>query len=229
MSAPVRIGLICPYSLSLPGGVQGQVLSLAPSLRRRGHEARVVAPCDGPPPAVFVTPVGMSIPTSSNGSVAPVAPDPSAALRTIRVLWDEDFDIIHVHEPLVPGPTLTTVLLKPAPIVGTFHAAGSQPEYRAVSGLANWAAARIDRRIAVSPDALDLAVDNLPGEYQLLFNGIELDRFRSIDAAVAHEQRTVFFLGRHEERKGLSVLLEAAALDARGHQDLGRRGRPPDR
>ena len=70
----MRVGLVCPYSLSVPGGVQGQVLGLARSLRAMGHEARVLAPCDGPPPELFVTPLGMSLPTAANGSVAPLAP-----------------------------------------------------------------------------------------------------------------------------------------------------------
>ena len=73
----VRIGLVCPYSLTVPGGVQGQVLGLARVLRAMGHEARVLAPCDGPPPELFVIPLGDSIPTAANGSVAPLAPDPS--------------------------------------------------------------------------------------------------------------------------------------------------------
>src|SRR5712671_3930008 len=106
---PMRIGLVSPYSLTLPGGVQAQVLGLARELRRRGHEARVLGPCDGPPPETFVTPLGNSIPTAANGSVAPLAPDPSAALRTIRALRDESFEVVHVHEPLVPGPTMTSV------------------------------------------------------------------------------------------------------------------------
>ena len=84
----MRVGLVCPYSLSIPGGVQLQVLGLARVLRSQGIEARVLAPCDGPPPATFVTPLGDSLPTASNGSMAPVAPDPSATLRTIRVLRD---------------------------------------------------------------------------------------------------------------------------------------------
>ena len=82
----LRIGLVCPYSLSIPGGVQAQVLGLARELRRQGHEARVLGPCDGPPPASFVTPLGDSLPTAANGSIAPLAPDPAAALRTIRAL-----------------------------------------------------------------------------------------------------------------------------------------------
>src|SRR5688572_9428673 len=100
----MRIGMVCPYSLTIPGGVQMQVLALARSLRERGHVVQVLAPCDGPPPETGVTPLGKSIPFSTNGSVAPIAPDPSAAVRTMRALRSEQFDVLHVHEPLVPGP-----------------------------------------------------------------------------------------------------------------------------
>ena len=101
----LRIGIVSPYSLTVPGGVQQQVLGLARSLRAKGHEVRVLGPCDGPPPDAFVTPLGNSLPTAVNGSIAPLAPDASAALRTIRALNDEAFDVVHVHEPLVPGPS----------------------------------------------------------------------------------------------------------------------------
>ncbi|MDQ1397247.1 MAG: phosphatidyl-myo-inositol alpha-mannosyltransferase, partial [Acidimicrobiaceae bacterium] len=125
----VRIGLVCPYSLTLPGGVQGQVLGLARALRMAGHDTRVLAPCDGPPPDAGVTPLGKSIPLASNGSVAPLAPDASCALRTIRSLRDESFDIVHLHEPLAPGPTLTALLFTESPLLGTFHRAGSSSAY----------------------------------------------------------------------------------------------------
>ena len=84
----MRIGMLCPYSLTLPGGVQVQVLGLARAVRRQGHDVRVLAPCDGPPPEVGVIPLGQSVPAAANGSVAPLAPDPSAQLRTIRALRD---------------------------------------------------------------------------------------------------------------------------------------------
>ena len=100
----MRVGLVCPYSLTIPGGVQGQVLGPGPVLRRLGHEVRVLGPCDGPPPDAGVTPLGRSVPTAANGSVAPIAPDPSAQLRTIRALRDEGFDLLHLHEPMAPGP-----------------------------------------------------------------------------------------------------------------------------
>ena len=114
----------------------------------------MLGPCDGPPPESFVTPLGNSLPTAANGSIAPLAPDPSAALRTIRALNDEEFDVVHLHEPLAPGPTVTTLLMHPAPLVGTFHAAGRSSSYQALARPLRWFANRIDRRVVVSKDAL---------------------------------------------------------------------------
>jgi hypothetical protein len=115
----LRVAMVSPYSLSVPGGVQAQVMGLSRELRSMGIEVRVLAPCDGPPPATFVTPLGKSLPTSANGSIAPLAPDPSAQLRTIRALTDEDFDILHLHEPFTPGPTQTALLMHTAPVIAT--------------------------------------------------------------------------------------------------------------
>lgn len=204
----LRIAMVSPYSVSVPGGVQAQVLGLARELRRIGHEVRVLAPCDGPPPEPFVTPLGNSLPTAANGSVAPLAPDPSAALRTIRALNDEAFDIIHLHEPIVPGPTVTALLLKLAPTVGTFHAAGDSTSYRVLNKTARWAAEHLTTRVAVSDSAKELAHRYLGGEYITLFNGIEVQRYQRPHVE-REEAPTIFFCGRYEPRKGLEVLLQA--------------------
>ncbi len=204
----LRIAMVSPYSVSVPGGVQSQVLGLAREMRRLGHEVRVLAPCDGPPPESFVTPLGNSLPTAANGSVASLAPDPSAALRTIRALNDEAFDVVHLHEPLVPGPTVTALLMRMAPTVGTFHAAGDSTSYRVLNRTARWAASRIDVRVAVSEQARELAARYLDGDYQVLFNGIEVSRYHRPDIERV-EQPAIFFCGRFEPRKGLEVLLEA--------------------
>ena len=90
----MRIGIVSPYSLTLPGGVQGQILALARVLRQKGHETRVLGPCDGPPPDAGVTPLGNSLPTSANGSMAPIAPDIPAQIRLLRALRDEAFDVV---------------------------------------------------------------------------------------------------------------------------------------
>lgn len=204
----MRVGLVCPYSLTTPGGVQGQTLGLARSLRHLGHDARVLGPCDGPPPDAGVTPLGRSVPTAANGSVAPIAPDPSCQLRTIRALRDEGFDVVHLHEPLVPGPCMTSILFRNAPLIGTFHAAGGSAAYRYLNPGVRWLANRLDHRCAVSADAQKMAHDALGGEYTLLFNGIEVDRFAKA-VPWPTEGPTIFFVGRHEPRKGLAVLLEA--------------------
>jgi phosphatidylinositol alpha-mannosyltransferase len=206
----LRIGIVSPYSLTIPGGVQAQVLGLARELRRRGHEARVLGPCDGPPPESFVTPLGDSLPTAANGSIAPIAPDPPAALRTLRALNDEAFDVIHLHEPLSPGPTLTTILVHRAPTVGTFHAAGTSASYRFLTGPLSRLINRLDAKVVVSKDALLLVQDHLGGDYEVLFNGVEYEQIRAAAPFPRSSSRpSVFFCGRHEERKGLRVLIDA--------------------
>lgn len=206
----MRIGLVCPYSLTLPGGVQGQVLALARTLRAMDHDVRVLGPCDGPPPDAGVTPLGDSIPTAANGSVAPIAPDPSAQLRLIRALRDERFDVVHLHEPLAPGPCHTALLFKQQPLVGTFHAAGESASYRWLRPLVRWGADKLDLRCAVSADARTMAAEALGGEYELVFNGVELAHFAKAEPWPS-DGPTIFFLGRHEPRKGLAVLLDAMA------------------
>ena len=204
----MRIGLVCPYSLTVPGGVQGQVLGLAHALRARGHDVRVLGPCDGPPPDAGVTPLGDSLPTAANGSMAPIAPDPSAQLRTIRALRDERFDIVNLHEPLAPGVTQTALLFKSQPLVGTFHAAGESAGYRWLNPIVRWLAGKLDLRCAVSADARDMAMAAVGGDYEVLFNGVELGAYEGPDPEPPVHP-TVLFLGRHEPRKGLAVLLEA--------------------
>jgi phosphatidylinositol alpha-mannosyltransferase len=207
-AGPLRVGMVCPYSLSVPGGVQAQVMGLARELRHMGIEVRVLGPCDGPPPATFVTPLGNSLPTSANGSVAPLAPDPSAALRTMRVLFEEQFDVLHLHEPFAPGPPMTSILLHPAPVVGTFHAAGESASYKYLKAPIKASAKNLNHRVVVSKDALALVQDYIGGDYEVLYNGVELDLYGSVPPAAA-PPNTIFFCGRHEERKGLDVLIEA--------------------
>lgn len=206
----MRVGLVCPYSLTLPGGVQAQVLGLGRVLRRRGIDARILAPCDGPPPEPAVTALGNSVPAVANGSMAAIAPDPSAALRTLRVLRDEAFDVVHLHEPFVPGPTLTALVVRPGPLVGTFHRAGVSGWYQLLRPLSRWSVDHLDVRVAVSEAAAATARATFGGDYTVLWNGIDVEQFAGVPPWPAPGP-TVLFVGRHEERKGLAVLLEAAA------------------
>jgi len=213
----VRVVLVCPYSLSLPGGVQGQVLGLARTLRQRGVSATVLGPCDGPPPEPGVISVGSSVSLAANGSVAPLALDPPAIRRTLEALAAEEPDVLHLHEPLVPGPALTALLAGNVPTVGTFHASGRVPAYVWLRPGVRAVARRIGLRTAVSPEARALAERWLGGACQVLPNGVEVERFAKAgefhlpppSISGSGEGRAILFVGRHEPRKGLDVLLEA--------------------
>jgi phosphatidyl-myo-inositol alpha-mannosyltransferase len=206
----VRVMLVSPYSLSYVGGVQGQVLGLARALRALGVDARVVAPCDGPPPEPGIVSVGPSTGFSSNGSIAPIAPGKPASQRTLEALRNFQPDVLHLHEPLVPGPTLTALLGSSVPIVGTFHAAASEgnPWYRALRPpLRRWLQ-HLTLRIAVSEEARRLAQEAFGGDYEIVPNGVDVDAFAGAEPWPSPSPAVVF-IGRHERRKGLEVLLDA--------------------
>lgn len=200
--------MISPYSLTLPGGVQAQILGLARALRLEGVDVRVLGPCDGPPPDTGITPLGNSVPTAANGSIAPLAPDVPAQLRTMRALWDEDFDVLHLHEPLAPGPTMTATLMKPCPIVGTFHAAGTSAAYKWINRGCRYLMTRIEVKCAVSEAAEQMAFDALGDTYVRVFNGVDVSQYGTAKPWPT-DGPTIFFVGRHEKRKGLGVLLDA--------------------
>jgi len=202
--------MFSPYSLTVPGGVQAQIFGLSRALRSEGIDVRVLGPCDGPPPEPGVTPLGMSIPTAANGSVAPIAPDIPAQLRTMRAIWNEDFDVMHLHEPLAPGITTTAILVKTCPIVGTFHAAGTSAAYKWINRGCRNLLGRIDVPVCVSPAAEEMVQNALGGSYQQVFNGVEIGHYLGAKPWPTTGP-TIFFVGRHETRKGLAVLLESLA------------------
>ena len=209
----MRIALLCPYSLSRPGGVQGQAIGLTAALVAAGHDAVLLAPADGPvevpglEPDRFVA-LGRSLSLPANGSVAPIALGPRAAARAVRTVRQGGFDVLHLHEPLVPGPSLACLVLCAIPAVGTFHRAGTGAAYRLLGPLARAGAKRLAARCAVSDEARATAHGALGGEYEIIGNGIDLARFASV-SPWPNAGPTVLFVGRHEPRKGLDVLLGA--------------------
>lgn len=208
----LRVALVCPYSLSRPGGVQGQVVGLARALERRGHRATVFAPLEegsGPPPGIELVAAGRPVSLPANGSVAPVAISVSAGVRSLRALRAGRFDVVHVHEPFAPGlPYGLLVARRLPPLVATFHRSGGSVLYRMLHPLTSRLARRIDLRCAVSDAARITAAEALGGSYDLGFNGVEVGSFRGVEPWPT-ERPAALFLGRHEERKGLGVLLDA--------------------
>ncbi len=154
--------MICPYSMSRPGGVQGQVLGLARELRRLDVDVRIVAPCDGPPPEATIISVGPTVEWESNGSIAPISPGRATARRTAEVLRTLEPDVVHLHEPIVPGPTVSALIGFNGPMVGTFHAAGEVP-YQWLRPALRSLMMRLTFRVAVSESARETAEGNWTG------------------------------------------------------------------
>ncbi|HEV2370257.1 MAG TPA: glycosyltransferase family 4 protein, partial [Acidimicrobiales bacterium] len=152
--------------------------------------------------------LGPTVPLSSNGSIARIAPGLASVRRTMAALRDGAYDVVHVHEPLVPGPAMASLLYDHGPMIGTFHRSGASHAYAAFDPLVRRWARRLSVRCAVSPEARATAEAALGGTYELVFNAVETAPY--VDAAPQPTAGpTVFFIGRHEERKGLAVLLEA--------------------
>jgi phosphatidyl-myo-inositol alpha-mannosyltransferase len=208
----LRIVTVCPYSLSRPGGVQSQALGLTRALAARGHRATLYAPLDHPgdaPDGIEFEPSGRSLPVRANGSVAPVALSPAAAVRSFRAIRARAPDVVHVHEPFAPGLPLALLAgTHRFPLVATFHRSGGSAWYSLLRPVTSRLAARLTVRCAVSEAARATAADAVGGCYEVLFNGIEVDRLGSGEPWPT-ERPALLFLGRHEARKGLEVLLDA--------------------
>lgn len=208
---------MCPYSLSRPGGVQSQVLGLARALEARHHRVTVFAPLDDlddAPKDVELVATGHSYPLPGNGSVAPVTLSVPVMARAARTIKAGGFDVIHVHEPFTPGVAYGLLLTRSLPpLISTFHRSGGSPIYTVLRPLTRRLTGRFAVHCAVSESARATAYNALGGHYEVGFNGVEIDRFDAVDPWPT-DRPTILFLGRHEERKGLRVLLEAvSALD----------------
>jgi phosphatidyl-myo-inositol alpha-mannosyltransferase len=221
----VRVGLVCPYSLDVPGGVQNHVRDLAAVLTSRGYDVQVLAPGEAAaslPP--YVHTVGKAVPVPYNGSVARLTFGPLAAARVRRWLSEGDFDVLHVHEPSVPSVSLLVVWAAECPVVATFHTANTRSRtMSAAAALLRPSLEKISARIAVSEAARSTLVQHLGGEPVVIPNGLDCAVFA--DAEPRREwqgpEPTVGFLGRIDEpRKGLSVLLAALPALLERHPDL---------
>jgi phosphatidyl-myo-inositol alpha-mannosyltransferase len=205
----MRVVMVSPYDLGVAGGVQGQVKGLAAALGALGHEVSVLAP--GLPVGEHpggVTTLGRAVGVRANGSVAPVAISPLAAARAAGVVRRSGADVVHLHEPLAPALNYGCLLAARQPMVGTLHRSGGSPLYRMLAPFARVALGRLSACCAVSESARDNVAGLVRGPIEVLFNGVDVDRFATAEPWPTTGP-TVLFVGRHEHRKGLSVLLDA--------------------
>ena len=214
----LRVGLVCPYSLDSPGGVQSHVLGLARHLLDQGHEAFVLAPGELPAdlhPALDAgrfSNAGVAVPLRYNGSVARVNFGPLSAARVRRWLSRHRFDLLHVHEPVTPSIALLALWAAEQPVVATFHTA--TPRSRSMQlagGVLRRVTEKLHASIAVSETARLVVVRHLGRDAVVIPNGIRFADFaRAPRPAISADRRRLVFLGRAgEPRKGLDVLLAA--------------------
>jgi phosphatidyl-myo-inositol alpha-mannosyltransferase len=216
----MKVGIVAPYSWSFWGAVVEHVELQAQALQSRGIETRTIMGNDPPgsftrvlhprlgrhgdPPA-DVIPVGRSVIVPANGSLPNIVLSPTAVPAIRRALERERFDVLHLHEPMTPAICIAVLALARVPVVATFHAHGELGWMKFGKPVWGFLADRLDHRIAVSPYAQSSAAAWLPGEYEVIPNGVLLPPA----ADAGNRAHQVIFVGRQEPRKGLQVLLRA--------------------
>lgn len=210
----MRVGLVSPYSWSVPGGVNDHIINLAHQLEGRGHEPWILAPVGGPGhsrqqlPERFIS-LGSAVPVPSNGSRAYVNTCLWILPRMERILAEHPFDVMHAHEPCTPAAAGAAVLRHNAPVVGTFHAALEHSlYYRYLFPIAKKIIESLAVRIAVSEAAKEYVHARFPGDYRIIPNGVPIEKYVSARAGEKVPGR-ILFIGRAEPRKGLFYLLQA--------------------
>jgi phosphatidylinositol alpha-mannosyltransferase len=210
----MRIGMVCPYSFDVSGGVQSHVLQLAKVLRARGHYVSVLAPAS-PDVALpdYVVSAGRSIPIPYNGSVARLQFSPAVHGRVKRWLMQGDFDVLHLHEPNAPSLSMWALRMAEGPIVATFHTSTTKSLTLSVfQGVLRPWHEKIVGRIAVSDVARRWQMEALGSDAVEIPNGVDVDALASAARLDGYPRpgKTVLFLGRYAEpRKGMAVLLDA--------------------
>ncbi|MGB2569011.1 glycosyltransferase family 4 protein [Micromonospora citrea] len=215
----MRIGIVCPYSFDVPGGVQNHVMDLAEALIGLGHEVSVLAPADEDSPLPsYVVSAGRAVPLPYNGSVARIAFGPVSTARVRRWIIRGDFDVLHVHEPLTLSLSMLAVLSARGPVVATFHTAMTRSRVLAAAqGVLQIVLERITARIAVSALARKVQVEHMDGGAVEIPNGVAVAKFTGVEPLPGWPGEcgpgtggTIGFLGRFTEaRKGFPILRDA--------------------
>jgi phosphatidyl-myo-inositol alpha-mannosyltransferase len=213
----VKVGIVCPYTWEVPGGVQAHVRDLAEALQGLGHEVSVITPADDDTPLPpYVVSAGRAMPVPYNGSVARLAFGFVSASRVRRWVRDGGFDILHVHEPVAPSLSLLACWVASGAIVATFHTAMVRSRaLHAAYPVLQSALEKISARIAVSEAARKRLVEHLGGDAVMIPNGVAVHRYASAEPLPGWpgDGGVIGFLGRMDEpRKGLQVLLDGFGL-----------------
>ena len=219
----LRIGIVCPYSWDVPGGVQNHIRDLAEFLLNNGHHVEVLAPAtESDDLPEYVVTAGRAVSIPYNGAVARVLFGVGANSRVRSWINDGDFDLLHLHEPAIPSLSLLACWAGEGAMVGTFHAAAKyQKAIVAIGPILEPVIEKLSARIAVSESARLTLTAHLETDAIVIPNGIYADNYRDGSSRSEWTGNTIGFLGRFEEdRKGLPVLLDALPIISRFIPDI---------
>jgi phosphatidylinositol alpha-mannosyltransferase len=221
----MKIGIVCPYSWDIPGGVSAHVADLAEALIRMGHEVSVLAPAEFDELLPdYVVSTGKPRAVKYNGSVARLSFGPIAARKVSKWIEDGEFDVLHVHEPLAPSLSVLACWAAKGPIVATWHSSMDKSRMMlTLSKLAQTAMEKVSARIAVSEAARTTLIKHVGGDAVVIPNGVDISTFTNAKPMFGWPgaNQSIVFLGRGDEpRKGLSVLVEAYPEIRRQHPNV---------
>ena len=211
---PLRIGMVSPYGWDTPGGVQVHIKELAENFIAKGHYVSVIAPVSDEDSISedWLVSAGRPISVPFNGAVAKVLFGPIATSRIRQWIAQGEFDILHIHEPVVPSLSLLACWSAEGPMVATFHASSpKQKALTAVGPILEPVLEKLGARIAVSEMARKTLTDHFTTDAVIIPNGINNSDYRNASANPEwRAPHTIGFLGRFDEdRKGLDILVRA--------------------
>jgi phosphatidylinositol alpha-mannosyltransferase len=212
----MKIALVSPYDYPYPGGVTEHIAALDKYFRAQGHDTRIIAASSTNEDVLgehVIKVSGAVSPVRYSGSTARITLSPQVYRRVKKILRDEKFDVVHVHEPTVPILSLVVLRHSHALNVGTFHAyRETNVMYEYMRPLLQRVFNRLDGRIFVSEAVRDYVSQYFPGDSTIIPNGIDCARFapdlQPIDQ-FNDGRPNILFVGRMDARKGLRYLLRA--------------------
>lgn len=213
----MKIGIVSQSYYPRYGGVTEHVHHTAVELRRRGHDVTIITSHfmrGQAHHAEGVERVGHNLLIPFNGAFVDLAVGFRLTHQLRRLFRRYDFDLVHTHAPLVPTLPLLAIRAATCAQVGTFHTTAGRSRLLEIAR--GWLAPvveKLDGRIAVSPTAQEFSARYFPGDYAVIPNGVDIERFRP-DVAPFPEWRepgrvNVLFVGRLDPRKGVHHLIAA--------------------
>lgn len=228
----MKIGLVCPYNIHKPGGVQEVVLALKTGLEKRGHKVKIITPYprkhvhdEDPDPDIIFAGTSTDFRTLSFSDTTSQVSSTADTERIDAILAEEKFDVLHFHEPWMPLLSRQLLQRSGAVNIATFHSkvadgAISRSILKIVTPYLTSVLNYLHELTAVSPSAAQYVSGLTDEPITIIPNGIDLAKYRHKPVSKQSDERTMLFVGRLERRKGVKHLLQAFQVFSQSNPDV---------